>query len=82
MPEQGVVFNSAPLPPDEYLMRRSHNPGDANVPGAVVRTRRCPECGNLQAHHEHVNSCDKCFVGTLVHSVDVPLLKEDGSSWR
>ena len=44
MPENGVVFSANPIPPHEYLMRRSYNPNDANAPGAVVQFWQCPEC--------------------------------------
>lgn len=79
MPEEGVTFNQEALPPQEYLMRRSYNRHDAEIPGSVVREKRCARCGQLH----RMMKCPVCRAALFeVYSVDVPLVKENGERWR
>lgn len=93
MPEENVMFNSQPLPPPEYLMRRSHNAKDAEIPGAIIREWRCTLCGEIDAKDDLFiearlarKLCTRHGEGIFptmeIHSVDVPLLKADGERWR
>ena len=85
-PERGVEFNSAPIPPREYLMRRSYNPMDVGIPGAVVREVRCAKEGTEHSRRAFIKEtapewCPFCGSRMIAHSVDVPLVKSDGSGW-
>lgn len=88
MPERGVEFNAAPIPPAEYLMRRSYNPNDAQIPGAVVREYRCEYgCPAIQAQNlSGKERCESSYSHALpgkfhVYSVEVPLVKTNGERW-
>lgn len=91
-PEQGVEFNAAPIPPAEYLMRRSYNPNDVGIPGSIVREWGCPAHGvNSGTSHvapgeTHASAYPRCpmpgcFSALRPHAVDVPLVKSDGGGW-
>lgn len=94
MPEDGVEFNEeVPIPPDEYLMRRSHNPRDSFIPGAIIREWKCPDCGEVTQRDDTAGMArlanELCrnhegghFPMLEIYSVDVPLVKSNGERWE
>lgn len=84
MPEKGVMFNAEPLPPREYLMRRSYNPEDRQIPGSVVRELWCVDHGMVHGIGFRLGGCPVpgCPLAVQVYSVDVPLVKENGERWK